>query len=162
MVLSVQLQPLTAEAFAPFGHLLDLPASGGPGRFDHQATLEDRRGGLGPNVALVRAPAQKLPERIETLERHPHSTQLFAPLGMAGRFLVVVAPTVDDRPDPTRLRAFLAEGARAITYAPGVWHHPLLSLVPCRFLMLVHEDGTAEDTHWFTLPEPVRLDAEAI
>lgn len=159
---SVRLEPLTAEAFAPFGRLLDLPASGGPGRFDRQATLEDRRGGLTPNVALVRAPAQKLPERIEQLERHPQSTQLFAPLGMAGRFLIVVAPTLDDRPDAARLRAFLAEGARAVAYAPGVWHHPLLSLVPCRFLMLVHEDGTAEDTHLFTLPEPVRLEAEAV
>ena len=155
----LRLEPLTADAFAPFGTLLDLPA-GPPGRFDHRAVLEDGRGGIGSNIALVRAPAAALPARIEQLERHPHSSQLFAPLGMAGRFLVVAAPDAAGAPDLARMRAFLCDGARGVVYAPGVWHHPLLSLVPCRFLMLIHEAGTADDTHWYELATPVPLAAD--
>lgn len=154
----VRLEHLTAAAFAPFGTLLDLPA-GEPGRFDRQATLSDLRDGLAPNLALIRTAAVPPPTRIERLERHPYSSQLFAPLGMAGRFLVVVAPnSADDRPDLALLRAFLCEGARAVVYAPNVWHHPLVSLVPCRFLMLVHEDGSADDTEWHDLAAPLPLD----
>jgi hypothetical protein len=33
-----------------------------------------------------------------------------------------------------------------------------VSLVPCRFLMLVHEDGTAGDTEWHELAAPLTLD----
>lgn len=156
-MMTVHVEALTPRAFEPFGALLDLPVEGGPGRFDRQAPLSDLRGGLAPNVALIRAAAEPLPSLIERMERHPFSTQLFAPLGMAARFLVVVAPGGVDGPDLAGLRAFCCEGARAIAYKPGIWHHPLLSLVPCRFLMLVHEDGGDDDTHWFDLDEPVAL-----
>ncbi|MEO1091453.1 MAG: ureidoglycolate lyase [Pseudomonadota bacterium] len=155
--MDLRLESLTAAAFAPFGDLLDLSAGGAPGRFDHVGRLVDGRGGLSPNVVLIRAAAEALPTRIERLERHAVSSQLFVPCGMAGRFLVVVAEDLGGRPALGTLRAFLCEGARGVIYAPGVWHHPLLSLLPCRFLMLVHEDGTELDTEVQGLDEPVRL-----
>ncbi|TVQ35720.1 MAG: ureidoglycolate hydrolase [Geminicoccaceae bacterium] len=154
------LEPLDADAFAPFGTLLDLPLTGGAGRWDRVANVQDLRGGLETNVALIRAAAEPLPATIARLERHPHSSQLFVPVGMAGRFLVVVAPDRGGQPDLAQLRAFLCEGARGVVYAPGVWHHPLVSLVPCRFLMLVHEDGGAEDTLWHELATPIPLDGD--
>jgi ureidoglycolate lyase len=155
--MTLELEPLDAAAFAPFGTVLDLPSSEGPGRWDRVADLEDRRGGLRPNIALIRVRATALPLTMTALERHPHSSQLFAPLGMTGRFLVIAAPDAGGRPDPDGLRAFLCEGARGVVYAPGVWHHPLASLVPCRFLMLIHEDGTSADCEWADLPAPVTL-----
>lgn len=160
MPATLTLEPLTAEAFAPFGTLLDLDPHGGPGRFDRCAELLDRRGGLGVNVALIRVAAAPLPAAVTRLERHPCSSQLFVPMGMTARFLVVVAPDVAGVPDVAGLRAFLCEGARGIVYAPGVWHHPLVSLLPCRFLMLVHEDGSARDTEWAELSATVPLAAE--
>lgn len=157
MSVPVRFEPLTAAGFAPFGALLDLDVQGGPGRFDRVADLVDGRGGLPPNIALIRAAAERLPAAVTRMERHPFSSQLFAPMGMSGRFLVVVAPDRDGQPDPSGLRAFLCEGARGIVYGPGVWHHPLVSLVPCRFLMLVHEAGTSADTELAELPAPVPL-----
>ncbi|KAL3901038.1 MAG: hypothetical protein SGCHY_000916 [Lobulomycetales sp.] len=55
-----------------------------------------------------------------------------------------------DKPDPTTIRAFVARGDQGINYHAGVWHHPIISLLPDRnldFLCVVHEDGSPEDCH---------------
>lgn len=49
------------------------------------------------------------------------------------KYLVIVAPTLGptkdfpDRgpPDLEKLRAFIARGDQAVTYAPGTWHAPM-------------------------------------
>ena len=44
------------------------------------------------------------------------------------------------------LRVFLARENQAITYNPGVWHHPMIALDRVTdFVCLVWEDGTAKD-----------------
>jgi ureidoglycolate lyase len=62
------------------------------------------------------------------MERHPLSSQAFVPLatGASDRYLVVVAPAGEFRPEG--LRAFLASGFQGVQYARGVWHHPLIAL----------------------------------
>ncbi len=157
---ALRIVPLTQDAFEPFGRILDLPSGEAAERRDRVVELDDLRGGLAANVALIRAPASSVPTTIDRFERHPFSTQIFAPLGMAARFLVIVAPSAEGRPLSALARAFLCDGARGVAYAPGVWHHPLLSLVPCRFLMLVHEDGGPSDTEWHPLATPLLVDPE--
>ncbi|KIW92420.1 uncharacterized protein Z519_07404 [Cladophialophora bantiana CBS 173.52] len=106
--------------------------------------------------------------KVSILERHPYTTQTFSPLGLSASdssavFLVVVAPslpssttattssghktTVVDPPDLTRLRAFLARGDQAVTYAPGTWHAPMVVLGQRRvdFLVTQFVNGVAED-----------------
>ncbi|EPE27740.1 RmlC-like cupin [Glarea lozoyensis ATCC 20868] len=92
---------------------------------------------------------------VEILERHPYTTQTFIPLGLSkleakqARYLVIVAPSLGpssldknlpvpteaafgDRlpgrglPDLTKLKAFLATGAQAVTYGAGTWHAPMV------------------------------------
>jgi ureidoglycolate lyase len=87
---------------------------------------------------------------IEILERHPYTTQTFIPLGLSkleakkARYLVVVAPSLgpsslDENlpvpsevasgdqlpgrglPDLTKVKAFIATGAQAVTYGAGTW-----------------------------------------
>jgi ureidoglycolate lyase len=78
------------------------------------------------------------------LEKHPGSTQAFVPMN-ASRYLVVVA-LGGDAPDLSTLRAFVASAAEAISYRPGVWHHPMIALDRVTdFACLVWEDGTTED-----------------
>ena len=92
---------------------------------------------------------------VGVLERHPFTTQTFAPLGVdpaaARRYLVIVAPSLpasaedaalpapgDEAPDLPgrglpdlrRLRAFVATGAQAVTYSAGTWHAPMAALGP--------------------------------
>lgn len=77
--------------------------------------------------------------KIRILERHLFTTQTFIPVGLAAanpstKYLVIVAPTLGPTkvfpdqgpPDLENLRAFIAHGGQAVTYAPGTWHAPMV------------------------------------
>jgi ureidoglycolate lyase len=160
---SLALEPVTREAFAPFGELIE--AGTGPGReanlgtalrFDHAATLQSTREHAQANLALYRSRPQALPFEVTLFERHPASSQVFAPL-RAGRWLVIVAP--DDpagAPDTARARAFVCGPGVAINFRRGVWHHPIVVLdEPAALLMLAWEDGSGEDCEELRLPRPL-------
>ena len=152
--LPVVAEPLTAEAFAPFGQLIALPQGGGrPSdfgaqlRFDHAATLENRRGDdAKPNLAVVQVAASFGPYRIDMMERHEFSSQAFLAIDVA-RFLTIVAPTLPDgAPDIANLRAFVGGPGQGINYSAGTWHFPLIALERAGvFSLLMWEDGTQGD-----------------
>ncbi len=122
----VRIEPLTDEAFRPFGQVLgagerapDYRGGGGSygWRVDFQA---DGR----PRVSVSVAPFQG--RRFTRLERHFHVTQTFVPLDGA-RAVVAVAPPTDpaDReaiPAPETVRAFLIDGTRGYLLWKGTWH----------------------------------------
>ncbi|GJD61065.1 ureidoglycolate lyase [Methylobacterium frigidaeris] len=140
---TLPIEPITAEAFAPFGTLLVGPAAGP--RQDRAAEIENGRPGAALNLALIRSEpfADSLP--LRRLERHPHSAQAFLPLAV-GEYLVVVAPDAGGRPDETALRAFRVPAGTGIVYRSGAWHAHMTTLsAPGTFAMLVHEDGGPED-----------------
>ena len=147
------VEPLDADAFAPFGQVIG--ADIGPGRsvnlgtarrFDHAAALESARPGARPNLAVFRSAPIALPVRVAMLERHPHSTQAFLPLS-GGRWLICVAPEAPGGgPDAAALRAFVGAPGRGVNLARGLWHHPILALdEAATFAMLAWEDGSAGD-----------------
>jgi ureidoglycolate lyase len=148
-------QPLTPSAYAPYGKVLMASPRGEPGapanlgtalRFDDVTECKNLR----PSTAELKIKVfRSRPVALETrplalLEKHPLSTQLFIPMN-ASRYVALVA-LGSDRPDLTTLAAFIADGPRGISYAPGVWHHPMLTLdSETDFVVFVHEDGTPED-----------------
>jgi ureidoglycolate lyase len=136
--------PLTAEAFAHFGNVLEGPAL--PGRVAADDALGPTRPALRPSLAIVLKPNADLPLRSTTMERHPSSSQTFMPLD-AGPWLVVVAPdALGAGPDMARARAFLAQPDQGVTYRAGVWHHPFTVLErPARFAVLMWKHGTPAD-----------------
>jgi ureidoglycolate lyase len=148
-------RPITSDAYAPYGRVLMASPRGEPGvganlgmalRFDDVVQIENERGGAAPlKVKVFRSrpvPCERRP--LALLEKHPRSTQLFVPMN-ARRYLAVVA-LGGERPDLSTLAAFVVEGPRGISYAPGVWHHPMLTLeAETDFVVFVHEDGTPED-----------------
>lgn len=128
----IRALPLTAEAFAPFGHV----ARNGEG-----AVKSIRDGSVVLTKTDARcshdAEAQDFaidfydtkPERdiltMRQAEHHPHSAQMFIALG-AERYLVVVwdgEPTPDRKP-----QAFVARGTDMVIYNPGVWHHGIVAI----------------------------------
>ncbi|HVH42688.1 MAG TPA: ureidoglycolate lyase [Labilithrix sp.] len=148
-------RPLTPDAYAPYGNVLMASPRGEPGapanlgtalRFDDVVDCRNLRG---PKAALKvkvfrSRPVERERRPLALLEKHPHSTQLFIPMN-ASRYIALVA-LGGDRPDLSTLAAFVASGARGISYAPGVWHHPMLTLdSETDFVVFVHEDGTDED-----------------
>lgn len=124
-------RPLTVEAFAPFGDVLE--ARGDPdkiinggrcGRFHDRARLDfgpDGRAGisvfLGEKVAW--------PVEIALVERHPDGSQAF--VSMSGHpFLVVVAP--DEGGVPGTPCAFVAAPGQGVNFHRGTWHGVLAPL----------------------------------
>jgi ureidoglycolate lyase len=105
---------------------------------------------------------------VKLLERHPFTTQTFTPLGMSADvsatcFLVIVAPSLPDPlpaitpseakvqiqrpPDLQNLKAFVAYGGQAITYAVGTWHAPMVVVGNRRvdFVVTQFASGVAEE-----------------
>lgn len=163
----LQWQPLTRDAFAPFGDVVAVDPEGGRDanqgsakRVDFLASLQNARPGARANVVAIHSLPRPLPFDVVLLERHPHSSQLFSPMRVK-RYVVIVAPTLPSGgPDEAGLRAFLASPTQAINYRQGTWHHPLLVLdEPADFTMLVWEDGTGGDCEERPLATRRRLSA---
>ncbi len=138
------LEPLTAEAFAPFGEVLACPA--GPGRVYTEAALSNRRAQAKPSLSFSTKEPTALPIASTTMERHLYSSQSFVPMD-AGRWLVLVAPHgADGGPDMTRARAFAAAPDQGVTYGADVWHHPSTVFDrTARFAIFMWKDGSSED-----------------
>lgn len=133
-------EPLTAEAFAPFGRVIEASDrcvridinQGHAVRYDALAATDCADGGGNAVLSLFRA--QPLAEPVlKTFERHPLGSQSFVPLG-GKPYLVAVAPAGEF--DSGAVRLFRAEGHQGVHYAKGVWHHFLLVLEEGEFLVV--------------------------
>lgn len=152
---SLPIAAITAEAFAPYGEVLEAPAT--PPRQDRAARVENRRDGVGANLALIRSEPWSGLMPLRRMERHPHSTQAFLPLAV-GAYVVVVAPDRGGVPDEARLRAFRVPGHVGLSYHAEAWHAHMMTLeTPGTFAMLVHEDGTEADCRFAPIA-PTTLD----
>lgn len=159
-------EPLTAQAFSPFGAVVSAGLQAGSSanqgtaiRFDRCAVVENTRPATAtPNMAVFRSTAKALPFAVRLLEQHPCSTQAFLPM-ICSRYLVVVAPTASDGgPDVAGLRAFVCQPGQGISYAVGVWHHPIIALdVDADFVMLAFEDGSPLDCVEHPLSSPIHV-----
>ena len=145
------LEPLTAEAFAPFGEVLACPEE--PGRVYIEAALDNRRAQAKPSLSFSTKEPVALPLASTTMERHLHSSQSFVPMD-AGRWLVLVAPHgADGGPDMTKARAFLARPDQGVTYAANVWHHPSTVFDRiARFAIFMWKDGSSDDDEFVQVP----------
>lgn len=154
---TIRLQPLTADAFAPFGDVLD--AGGAPdkiinqglcGRFHDRARLDfgpDGRAG----ISIFNAEPRALPYLLELVERHPEGSQAFLPLHQHP-FLVIVAPDEGGRPGWPL--AFLTDGAQGINLHRGSWHGVLTPLAAPGLFAVVDRIGPTPNLqeHWFDTP----------
>lgn len=132
--ITLAIEPLTAEAFQPFGDLIEASDhatqydinDGWARRFHDLARVDTGRDGGRPMLSIFRAKARPMPLRLSLLERHNLGSQAFVALQQR-RFLVVVAPSAP-RPDAAQLRCFMAAPGQGVNYAAGTWHHPLLAI----------------------------------
>ena len=144
--LTLEIKPLTREAFAPFGEVVEASDAvrhftinaGNTERYHDLANIEP-----GPDgrviVSIFRGQPRSLPFTVQMMERHPLASQAFVP--MSGRpYLVVVAPA-GAPPGVEDLKVFLARGDQGVNYATGVWHHPLLALEGVCDLLVVDRSG---------------------
>jgi ureidoglycolate lyase len=159
---TLTLEPLTREAFAEFGDVIELEGArhfpinaGTTERFHDLANVEIGfdTGGR-PLINVFRGQPRPQPVAISMMERHPLGSQAFVPLG-AVRYLVVVAPAGDF--DASRLKAFYVDGWQGVNYARGVWHHPLIVLDQAGEFIVVDRGGELPNCDEIDLPERYTL-----
>jgi ureidoglycolate lyase len=152
----VVARPLTAEAFAPFGDVLE--AAGPPdrlinrglcGRWHDRARLDLTDGRAG--ISIFRADPRALPFVLDLVERHPDGSQAFLPM-TADPFLVVVAP--DDGGAPGRPLAFLTAPGQGVNYARGTWHGVLTPLAAPGLFAVVDRIGPGANLEEHVIDPP--------
>ena len=146
--------PLTAEAFAPFGDVIE--ATGAPdkvinqgfcGRYHDLAALdfgEDGRAG----ISIFDATPRALPYQLDMVERHPEGSQAFLPM-TEHAFLVIVAP--DENGTPGQPLAFVTRPGQGVNFHRGTWHGVLTPLhAPGRFAVVDRIGDTQNlEEYWF-------------
>jgi ureidoglycolate lyase len=148
------ITPLTREAFAPFGDVIDMEGAapvtinqGFAERFNDLAAVDVMAEGGLTNVSLFLGQPRPQPIAIRLMERHPLGCQVFVPL-QDRPWLVLVAGEVHDY---TSYRAFLASGRQGVNYARNVWHHPLLVFDADSRFLIVDRKGPGNNLEevWF-------------
>ena len=139
--LSLMPQPLTAQAFAAFGDVIETRSDtvininqGTSQRFHDLARVDVASGEGHPLVNIFRASPYPEPLTLSMMEKHPLGSQLFMPLQQHA-YLVAVAQA-SDQVSAGDITVFSASGNQGVNFQPGTWHHPLLVLVQQDFLVV--------------------------
>ena len=159
--LSLTPQPLTAEAFAAFGDVIEARSDtvininqGTSQRFHDLARVDVASGEGHPLVNIFRASPYPEPLTLSMMEKHPLGSQLFMPL-QAHAYLVAVAQA-SDQVSAGDIAVFSASGNQGVNFRPGTWHHPLLVLVQQDFLV-VDRGGKGANLVEQDLDQPVLI-----
>lgn len=146
-------RPLTAEAFAAFGDVIEVMGEpdklinqGMCGRHHDLATLDFAEGKAG--ISLFDAKARAFPHIVDMVERHPEGSQAFVPL-TGVPMLVVVAE--DQNGTPVNLQAFVSQPGQSINLHRGVWHGVLAPIEqPGQFIVIDRiGEGANLEEFWF-------------
>jgi len=149
----IKTRPITAEAFAPYGDLMQPQGApdkminqGKCARFHDKARLDFSDGKAG--ISIFKGEKETLPLTLKMVERHPMGSQAFVPMS-ADPFLVVVAR--DAGGTPAYPVAFLTEPGQAINFHRGTWHGVLTPLSEPGLFAVIDRigDGANLEEHWF-------------
>ena len=156
------LEPLTTEAFAPFGEVIQregvIPESinyGHTQKFTDLARIDTGEGGGETTVHLYRSQSVTLPFLVERMERHPLGSQAFMPLHQQP-FPVIVAP-LGDGPEIRSIRGFITNGEQGINLHKGVWHHYQVSLSGICDYLVIDRSGPQNNCEEWVLDRPLMI-----
>lgn len=166
MSLSLTPEPLTAEAFKPFGEVVSLAGArkviaineGFTDRYHHLADLDLMEEGGHPLLSIFRSRPKPLPLQLEVMERHPLGSQTFLPMSERP-YLVVVAPPGEFRRD--QVRAFLAAGV-GVSYRRGAWHHYSLALEAISDFWVIDRGGPGDNLDEVRLSPRITIDLSGL
>jgi ureidoglycolate lyase len=151
----IRAETLDAEAFAPFGRVVEEPggppdATGDPWRWWAETALLDDAGG---RYAVGYLEVDEGRRRFDWAERHLASQELVVPV--RGELLVYVGPgDQGGTPAADRFRVFRVGPGQAALFERGVWHGaPLAADTTATALVLLREGTGAADTELARFPE---------
>lgn len=155
-------EPLSREAFAPFGELIEAGEAaerriinqGNTERFHDLADIDPGPDGRAI-VSIFRGQPRELPFVMTMMEFHPLGSQAFMPLS-GQPYLVAVAPA-GEQVRAEDIRVFLARADQGVNYAAGTWHHPLLALEQVCDFLVIDRAGPGHNCTERALDAPVRI-----
>ena len=162
MITVLKARPLTREAFAPFGDVIETEGARGfainaglAERFHDLARIDIAAEGGRPLLSIFRGLTRPPPLRLTLMERHPLASQAFFPLHERD-WLVVVA-TGPEPCRPEALQAFRATGRQGVNYARGTWHHPLIVMAPDHEFLVIDRGGDGTNLEEVPFPDPTEV-----
>jgi ureidoglycolate lyase len=131
-VVHIKVQPMTREAFAPFGVLIDSRGS---------VDIDLGEG----QPSLTGATAEWRPFSFDFMARHKRTMQVFSPLVSSQSVIAVAPPNDAEAPDVDRVVAFLVDGRLPYAYHKGTWHTPPFPIKEWASYLVVDRAGTLDD-----------------
>ncbi|KZM50300.1 ureidoglycolate lyase [Labrenzia sp. OB1] len=165
MTRRIVTEPLTRDAFAPFGDVID--TSGAPtkiinqgkcGRYHDLAALDMTGKNARAGISLFLSEKRSLPYLLELVERHPLGSQAFLPMTQAA-FLVIVCP--DDNGKPGLPRAFITQPGQGINFFRNTWHGVLTPLSDPGLFSVVDRIGDGDNLEEFRFEDPYEVVRES-
>jgi ureidoglycolate lyase len=156
VITEIAPQPLTSEAFAAFGDVIEVNSynkhftinDGFKERFHDLADVDTAEEDGKTLINIFRTTPLPQPVAIKMMERHPLSSQAFIPLGQQP-YLVIVAPAGEF--DITKLVVFMASAQQGVNYHKGTWHHYCLALNEVSDFLVVDRGGKGDNCDVITL-----------
>ena len=158
---AITAEPLTREAFAPFGQVIDIAGAehypinnGMTERYHDLARIELGGADPRPLISVMRGQPYALPLTLKMVERHPLGSQAFCPL--SGRpFLVIVA--LDHHGTPGTPRAFRTAPGQGVNIAMNTWHGVLTPLEAASDFLVVDRGGPGNNLEEFFFETPYEI-----
>jgi ureidoglycolate lyase len=154
-------QPLTREAFAPFGDVIDdtgstrMMINGGRAERIHDlATAEATGSNARVILSLFRGTPYAFPLTLKLVERHPFGSQAFVPLSPRPFLVVVCADTPSGPGEP---HAFITAPGQGVNYPRGRWHAVLTPIGEKQDFLVVDRVGDGNNLEEFHFPEPYEV-----
>lgn len=151
-------RPLTREAFAPFGEVLDTDwpnhfaiNNGRCERYHDLAPVEAEGPAARVLISIFKGTPYEMPLKLGMVERHPLGSQAFMPLSPAP-FLVVVCP--DGNGGPGEPQAFLTAPGQGVNYRRNTWHAVLTPIGAPQDFLVVDRGGEGSNLEEFFFEKP--------
>ena len=156
-------QPLTKDAFAPFGQVIEKAGSeerlinnGKCVRHHNLARMELDGPAAEPSINIFCGQPYATPLSLTMVERHPLGSQAFMPMHERP-FLVIVCPDKDGKPQTPM--AFITEPGQGINLRKNQWHGVLTPLGEQGDFVVVDRIGEGDnlEEHYFNEPFTIAL-----
>lgn len=158
----LKAKPLTVDAFAPYGDVIEATDDvdnfeindGNTIRYHDLADITvDNKGKV--IVSIFRGQKRELPFKVCMMERHPLASQAFIPTGKHP-WLVLVAPA-NEQPSAENIELFYCTHKQGVNYAAGVWHHPLMALYETSDFIVIDRSGPGDNCDIVYLDQPAMI-----
>lgn len=155
-------QPISAEAFAPYGEVIDLENAqqlsinqGLTTRYHDLFNIDTAEQGGRTIVSIFRSSPLPLPHRVEVMERHPLGSQAFLPID-DDPFLVLVGHTGNTLSEEDLL-LFHTNGRQGVNFFKNTWHHFQICLGKTRDFIVIDRGGSGNNLEELKLTEEIYI-----